>query len=313
MGSRRWIATVIVVLTMVLAGCNGHAAGRLTMTPVDDAALADRASSELDATDPFETMEAGIIREAIEAGSTTRNASRSFVHADRPFQYDGAYYNVSYEVIGQVPGYAGGVRIDYNTSAAAGTAIAFADLPAVDQRRLAPLFEDQYRDDGEGFDIGIPVSYTEAEADESVLVPDQEYDVVVYEGESYRIGTDDVRQRSLDTYRYEATKLADSDRELATLITDRYAFTLSGLSSDERDVVDSALDDTYRAESSDDEAFAGVVDQFRAHEAVRADSYSGEWIVVYDGQRYWGDLDYGGFVTDTGPSVTRPSVTPPPE
>jgi len=312
MACRLRVATALVAVLVALAGCGSYA-GSLSMESVDDATLADRASYDLDDDDPFETMEARIVRAVIENGSTTRNASREFVRSGRAYRYEGAYYNVSFEAVGTVPGYAGGLRIDYNTTGFDGEAVAYEDLPAVDRRALEPLLAGPREDRDDGFDLGAPVAYTGREANRSVLVPDQRYDAVVYEDETYRIATDDVERRPLETVRYEATRVADDDEAYAADLTDRYAFALSGLSAAERDVVESATDGTYTAESTDDEAFGGVVETFRAHESVSGGDGSGDWLVRYDGQLYWAELDYGGFVTESGPPVTRPSVTPPPE
>ncbi|MFB6141408.1 MAG: hypothetical protein ABEJ26_13355 [Halosimplex sp.] len=312
MDGRLAVATLLVAAGAALAGC-GSDAGSLSMTAVDDATLAERASYDLGGEDPFETMEARIVRAAIANGSTTRNASREFVRGGRAYRYGGAYYDVSVHVVGTVSGYGGGVRIDYNTTDFDGEAVAYGDLPAVDRRALEPLFSGPREDRDEGFDLGVPVAYTDEEANRSMLVPDQRYDAVVYEGETYRITADGVERQRLRTIRYEATRLADSAQSFATHLTDRYAFTLSGLSDGERDVVESATGGTYTAESADDEGFADVVERFRSHDAVTEDSGAGDWIVRYDGQLYWAELEYGGFVTASGPVVTRPSATPPPE
>ncbi|ELZ25477.1 hypothetical protein C475_10614 [Halosimplex carlsbadense 2-9-1] len=312
MDRRLAVATLLVALAAAAAGCGSYA-GSLSMTAVDDAGLAERASYDLGDDDPFETVEARIVRAAVENGSTTRNASREFVRAGRAYRYDGAYYNVSYEVVGTVPGYGGGIRIDYNTTDFGGEAVAYEDLPAVDRRALEPLFAGPREDREEGFDFGFPVAYTQREAGRSVLVPGQRYGAVVYEGETYRIATDGVERDSLRTFRYEATRVADSATAFAADLTDRYAFSLSGLSDAEREVVESATGGSYTAESVDDEGFAGVVERFRAQEAVRDEGGNGDWLVRYDGGLYWAELDYGGFLTDRGPPVTRPSATPPPE
>jgi len=310
MARRLLAAAALVAVLATLAGCGSYA-GSLSMAPVDDAGLAERASYDLDDGDPFEAMESRIVRAAVENGSTTDTASREFVRGGRAYRYDGAYYNVSHEVVGRVPGYAGGIRIDYNTTGVDGEAVAYEELPAVDRRALEPLLAGPREDRDGGFDLGVPVAYTEAEAERSVLVPDQRYDAVVYEGDPYRIATDDVQRRPLETIRYEATRVADGPGAFAAELTDRYAFTLSGLSDAERDVVESAAGGSYTAESVDDEGFAGVVERVRAHEAVREEGGNGDWIVRYDGQLYWAQLDYGGFVTEGGPPVTRPSATPP--
>jgi hypothetical protein len=43
---------------------------------------------------------------------------------------------------------------------------------------------------------------------------------------------------------------------------------------------------------------------------VTGDEYGGSYLVRYDGQRYWAEIDYGQFVSDEEETITPPSVTP---
>jgi hypothetical protein len=316
MRPRHLLAVALVVLLPALAGCSP--AGSLSMDPVDDAELADHASvpapgegSRERPPDAGLNREATMIQEAIVNGSATISARRPPVDQDRPFRSDGRFYELSQESVGSERGYQVGIEIDYNTSTVAGTVVDYDDLPAIDRRAMRPLLDRPRRARQDGFDFGLGATYNESEAAGSVLAPDQQYEGVRYDGEVYRIGVD-ADEVTLTVYRYTATLVADSPESFASQLRERYAFELTGLSDDERAIVEEARNDSYYAEDEDDEAFDALVDRFRDHPPVRSDEYGGSWIVRDGGQLYWAQLDYGAFVDDDQ-SVTPPSVTPPPD
>jgi hypothetical protein len=162
-----------------------------------------------------------------------------------------------------------------------------------------------------GYDFGVGVVYTEREAESSVLVTDQQYDAVRYRGETYPIRVEEPERVELDDYRYEATVVAESADAYGSVLREEYAFTLSGLSDAEQSVIDEASNGTYYAGSSDEQGFASLVERFRSRRAVESDEFGGSWVVRYDGELYWAEMDYGAFITDDDPA-TRPEETPPP-
>lgn len=310
MRRRTVLALALVALLAGLGGCSAE--GSLSMQPVDDAGLAEAASEPLPSDGP-PGADRDVARRAVENGTATAVGDRPPVDVTLPYRHDGRFYALDYGENGTEPGYDVGIRIDYNASSVDGTVVDYRDLPAVDREVLSFLVS---RDrPGEerlepGYDVGVGATYTEADAESSVLVPTQAYDAVRYEGEVYPIGVESERE-TLTVYRYEATVVAESAAAYAAQLRDRYAFELSGLSDAERDIVEGALNDTYYIEDSDDEAFASLVDRFRSHEPVAEDDIYGRYVVRYEGQLYWAELDYGSYVTDTEPTVTRPSATPP--
>jgi len=283
------------------------------MRPVDDVDLADEASRTLpENDDPRPGFDSNVARRAVENGSATTVAPSPPVEPGLPFRHDGRFYNVSYTVTGTTPGYSTGIEIDYNASSVEGSVVAYEDLPAVDRERLEWLVTNPRKVHRPGYDLGVGVTYTESQAESSVLVTEQEYDAISYEGETYPIRVENPERVELDNYRYEATVAAESAEDYGSFLREEYAFTLSGLSDAERSVVDEAANGTYYAGSSDEQGFASLVERFRSRRAVTSDEYGGSWVVRYDGQLYWTEMDYGAFVTDDD-QVTRPEETPPPE
>jgi hypothetical protein len=186
----------------------------------------------------------------------------------------------------------------------------YEDLPAVDRRRLAPLMDTTREGRDPGYDIGVGVTYSETEVDSSVLVPDQRYDAVRYQGETFPIDVEGPERVELKRYRYDATPVADSPEAYGSSLREEYAVPLSGLSEAERGVVEESINSTYYADSTDDEGFGSLVERFQSRRAVRSDEFGGSWVVRYDGRVYWVEMDYGAFVTDDDP-VTELEETPP--
>ncbi len=160
-------------------------------------------------------------------------------------------------------------------------AIAFEDLPEVDRQRLARILEENPPDNA-GYDVGVDYGTAEEVGTALVFVPEQRYDVLVYEGERYRVAVESETVEQ-GRYRYEVTELAASTDAFADQVRDRYLFVLEGLSENERAVVEEAIDDAYLEE---DDAFRSVVEKIRDHDAIELDDFYGTWLVAYDGTEY---------------------------
>lgn len=300
---RTLLSAGALLLLVLLAGCS--AAGSASLDPVDDAELAERASRSLGpASDPADDAEARMLRTAFENGSATMEARRPPVPEGLPFEHRGAYYDLSWTVVDRRTATGASLEVDYNASDPAGPRIAYGDLPAADRRALSALLPPRADRRVEGYDRGVGVTYNDSEAAASVLVPEQRYDVVVFEGEAYPVRVASTREVEVMTYRYEATRVANGSAAYARALKDEYLFTLRGLSDADREVVEAAVEDDYYADSDDDAAFASVLERFRAHPAVEEDEYSGSWLVRYEGEVYWAQLRYDGFpeLSDPGAS-----------
>lgn len=294
---RRHLLVVAALFALVLlAGCS--AAGSISMDPVSNDELTEQASRNISATDVEPDAESRMILSAVRNGSATLESRYPPVEAGLPFAYHGAYYNLSWTVTEQRHATAVNLEIDYNASNVSGDRIAYADLPAPDQRAVDSLLPPRDDRQTDGYDFGVGVTYTDAESEQSVLVPTQQYDAVVYEGEVYPIRVSDSREVTLNTYRYTSTLVANDSEAYAQQLKDEYLFTLSNLSEAERNVVSSAIEDRYYAESDEDSAFRAVLERFHAHDAVQRDETYGSWIVRYDDTVYWADLSYGQFTDE---------------
>lgn len=294
MERRRALAIGGLLVLVLLAGC--EAAGSLDMQrPADDAELAAQASRSATLTAEGPIHDRSLVQRAIENGSASAQGRSPPVEHGLPFEHRGRYYNVSWTVVDSEPGTAVDVAIDYNGSAPDGATVAYEELPARDREALDRLLPPRTDRLTEGNDFGVHVTYNRTERNRSVLLAG-EYDAVDYEGETYPVDVRRTREVTVETYRYTASVVANSSEEYASQLREEYLFTLSGLSDEERAVVEEAIDDgSYYAEDTDDEAFRSVLETFRRHEAVQENEYEGTWLVRYDGEVYVAELSYGEF------------------
>lgn len=298
-----------LLLLVVLAGCS--AAGSITMEPVTDAEVAERASRGIDPAGAAEDdPEARTIRSAIENGSGTIEAQSPPVRDGRPFEYLGTYYDLSWEVVEERTATSVSFVVDYNATDPGGRRIAYEDLPAADRRALSSLIPPEERHGDEDVSMGAVSTYNDSAVESSVLVPEPRYDVVVSEGEAYPVRLDGTREVTVNTYRYTAEVVANSSEEYARDLKEEYLFTLSGLSEQERSLVETAIEDGYYAEDREDETFRSVVQRFTRHEAIEPGDTYGDWLVRYDGETYWAHLEYGGIAMSDSSAMSGSGTEP---
>jgi len=277
MRRRQFIASAALV-AVPLAGC-AHPSVVLDMQDATDDDIADEVSLH-----PDPDAEAyRVVADAVANGSTTRRGRYELFDRTSTVRLDDRFYEMNETRVsrGEVTVYE--VLIDFDPAETTPNLgeIAYPDLPAVDRHRLGRILEES-PPEGEGYDIGASYGSAEEVGNDSVFVPEQEYDILRYEGERYRVGVDS-RMATETTYRYTATAVASSVEAFADRVRERYLFTLTGLSSAERDVVEDAIDGGY---FEDSEAFRSVVDRIRNHEGIDVEEFYGTWLLEYDGTAY---------------------------
>lgn len=304
----RLVLTTVGLLALVaLAGCS--APGSVGLTPVDDGALADEASRSIDGPRAqVDDETARVVREAVVEGAANATGrgqvppvdERGGSDGEYPYEYRGAFYELSGTVVDQETVHRVEIRADYNASdadlEAAGEPVRLAALPQADRRALDGVVPPRTDRQVDGYELGASATYTDAELAASDLVragarrPTER--VLVHDGERYLLEVSAPEETIRYTYRYTAEEVAPNEPAYAASLRERYLFELDGLSEPEREVVSTARNGTYYADGGDDEAFASVVDRFRSHDAFHRDEYSGEWIVRWNGQVYWASLRY---------------------
>lgn len=277
------VALALLVL-LVLAGCS--APGSVSLDRVDDAGVTDRVTRDLPAAD--EDRVGAPLHAAVENGSgTVPDARRVPFDTDRPVVHDGAVYDLNYTVVDErsVPRFR--VGVDYDPETVPAETVAFESLSPPDREALSGLVTpgDGPRNDGPDA-YGVAV-YEEPSA--SALVGTET--AVSYRGETYLVTVDRDGSATFRDYRYTATRVGSVESYGASL-RESHEFTLGSLPADQESVLQEAQNGSYYADGSDDEAFAGLLERFRAHEAVREDEYVGEWILRWRGETYWAKLRY---------------------
>lgn len=254
-----------LLAVVALAGCGGPA-GEFTMADLTDAELADRASID---TESLSDDPRALAVETVENGSATRTGSNPPFEPSLPVSYEGKYYNISYTVADETRATRYSIELT-RVDGDVGGGVAFADLPQVDRDALDGLLAGPLRDT-ESESAGVAAVYTDAEAADSRLVPDPEVEFVVHEGTRYRVAVTDSRDTTVTTYRFEATELAVDDAAFADYLRERYLFTLTDLSDEEREIVEQAAGSEYQETDEASEAFRSLARRLQSHRGITED------------------------------------------
>lgn len=276
---RRTVLASGTALLAALAGC-AHPDTVLDM----EAATASDIVDEVTVTVSPDSDDAALVSEAVDDGSATANDTSPALDPEEPILFEGRVYDVSVTEGGSREATRHEIAIDYNPGEVTPEhgEIAYEDLPEADRDALGELVPPrERRPEGDGFDMGVHYTYDETEAERSVLVPDQRYDVVTYEGERFRIQVTTQRVEETE-YRYEVTEVADVET-YADRVREQYLFPLSGLSEAEREVVEEAIDSNHFGDS---DAFRSVVDRLQEHPGLNVHDFDGTWLAEYEGVEY---------------------------
>lgn len=282
-----------------LAGCASLLDGRgasLSMAAVDAAAIAKRATMELD------PREQEIFRDALENGATTvtyDNPPFAPLRTLNPVEHEGRYYAIAYTVTETRDALGVTVEIDYDPRNTDGPTVAYGDLPRRDRALLDSLVLPEPKRRIDGRDMGTVDVYRLDEVPGSVLTPESRFDYVTHEGETYRIWVDTYPATIAD-YRYTVHEVARDRAAFVRRTRDRYQFRLGDLPPAERDIVETATGrgGYVRGRAPDERAaYRSLSERFQAHEAVVGSSTDpdiayGEYLVRYDGTTYWAAMEF---------------------
>jgi hypothetical protein len=279
MKRRQFLATGTALLSVTLAGC-GHPSVVLDMDDASAADIADEVSMMPDSG----TEEYAIIQSALENGSATRTGSYELFDRTNVVRVNDSFYEVSETRLKESEVTVYEVLVDLNpeNTAADRGEIAFGDLPETDRQRLEPVLSDEDPPEQERYNVGVDYGSEEELEGESVFVPERKYDILVHDGNRYRIAVNS-RTAAEAEYRYEVTEVESGVEAYAQQVRDRYQFALTGLSAEERQVVEEAVDGGYFEET---DAFRSVVDRIREHEGIREEDFYGTWLIEYEGVDY---------------------------
>lgn len=318
MRRRALLATTAASLPVIIAGCTGPGGvsgndaaaevptGRLKLTTIADEKLPRKV---LYTVRPAEGNDekAQLFDRILDGGAATQ-AIRPPLPEQRHIAYQDGVYELSHEVTEETPATRYSVKVDIVTGTVTeAEAIQFADLPTVDQDKFAA----HGLADGEPVGIGTTFLYTDAEREQSVLVPESKYSYITWEdGTEATWVVDDASDTTLNTYRYTAEQVATA-AEYGQQMRERFTFELSGLPDAQREIVETAITDERYIVGPDEtppDAFVALVDRFRGHEQAHGldedgeDDLSGRYLVRYQEDVYLTTLliQREAFTTTTG-------------
>jgi len=306
MRRRALLATAAASLPALIAGCTGPGglggSNAATEAPTARLELETLADANLP-TKVLYTVRPGegddsktqLFDRIIDSGATTK-ATRPPFPEQRHIAYQDGVYELSYEVIEETPATRYSVKVDIVTdSVIEAEAIQFADLPEVDQEAFAA----HGLDDGDPVGIGTTFLYTDAEREQSVLVPESEYSYITWDdGAEAEWVVDDAYDTTLNTYRYTADQVATT-AEYGQQMRERFTFELTGLPDAQREIVETAITDGPYVVGPDEtpsDALVALANRFRGHEQAHGldedgeGDLSGTYLVQYQGDVYWTTL-----------------------
>lgn len=296
---RRLLAGLASGAAVGLSGCAAFSPG-IPRGPVIELSLNMRRTDaagvawELVYTDYGEHR--SLVSEAVRENESTVESVHPPLSSGTVLIYDEVVYEVTFEVVDSRPATTYSLVFDdveWTGVSGDGPSIRFPQLPRVDREKLAA------RGLGEpptSFGVVAPSLYTESEAQSSVLVPEPEYRIVEWEDERGRFRIVNQSPSPIETLRYTADEVASSPAAYGQRFIDDHAFQLTGLSEEERRIVENAFYGRRAYTVADDEsipdAVRSLVARFRPHESLRqsGDDVSGTYLVWYDGSLYWTQL-----------------------
>ena len=281
---RRALLLGLTVALLALAGCSASAS--LSLDPAPDAStIADHAADQLHDLD---AGQARLVREAVRGNAPTADGQYPPFESHRPIEFNGSFYNVSWSIVETRTVEEFVIDIEADPTNTSGSRIAYQDLPAVDRQTLPDL--NSPLSSGQKY-VNPAAIYNATERDRSVLVPSPEYRLITVEDRLIRVSSVEVRDETVNTYRYAVAEVAPSEDAFARQLRSEHLFTLSNLSSAEQDIVDSAIEDTQYADSDSEDGWAALTKRFNSQAPVYSSSdTNGEYLVRYDGTVYWAEF-----------------------
>ncbi|MFB6118035.1 hypothetical protein [Halosegnis sp.] len=314
MNRRQFLATGTTAALATVGGCTGCAttpSAAISMTAVTDAEIARRVTHRLEADPDNERYQ--LVGEIVETDNTIIEATEQRLPTDGPLVYEGTVYELSVRVLETTPARSFSFTLDpvEGTVTDAAT-VRFDALPAVDRAK--------FREHGLATDpflgIGSAFVYPESEIATSALVPEPVASIIVWDADTRgRFTVDGSRSLPIYTYCYTAEVVRESAAAYGRDVRRENVFRLTGLSTAEQELVSKAIAGdagyTVPAGEQPSEAFRSLAARFRPHDDVEqvweqaapddaVGTAAGTYLVRYDGDVYWTDLQTPVTATETG-------------
>lgn len=201
---------------------------------------------------------------------------------------DAAYYRLAVEAGEHVEttGYRYEVTFgdDVATPTADDRVIDFADLPPADRDAFLGAFGRKVSAirSASGARFSVVFAHVDgATRERSAFVPPVDTTYVRWQGKTLRVTFAEERPVTVVTYRVTAERVARSTAAFVDGVLDRRGVVLDGLSAEQRDIVESAVDGGYDACEPYSDAFADLLDRLSTGEHGFASfvRYEGRWYI----------------------------------
>lgn len=271
---------------MGVAGCVAHPDSVLVFEEVNDRELADRATHNAENVER-EIDELNVAAELFENGTYTWTGRWEPINTKLPYVYEGEYYTVDVETSTAPPDVMYDIEAEYVGDEQVEGETEYEQLPEADREALSFLNSAEITE--EGYNDTVEHLYEAGADEESTIVSGTT--VVVVGERRFSVEAGESNDIERQEFSYTSQKIASSRDEFVSWLNDEYRFELSGLSDEERAIVEEAIGEGYY-EGSSNEAFRSVVETFQEHDAVKPEEEGGYWLVEYEGTTYWVDLRY---------------------
>lgn len=308
---RQFLAAGTALTVATIAGCTGKQAhagvakeptASLKMQPITDTEIAKKVTYGEGLEEKERQHE--LVTVAIKDGSTTVKGTEPPFPENKPFVFDNAVYDLSYEIVESR--LATSFQITLNPVEGPvddSEAIQYENLPSVDKE----TFRKRGWEKIEFLGFGTSLLYLDEEIPNSVLVPEPKYSIIVWNSDTRgRFTVDDSYETELKTYQYSSTVVSNSAKKYGQRLRQNHVFELTDLSEEQQSILSEAIDSEHgyavpREETLSD-AMEKLVNQFRSQDEIDSvwandgddESVSGRYIVQSDDGVYWTRLHISG-------------------
>ncbi|WP_440988257.1 hypothetical protein [Haloarchaeobius baliensis] len=299
MQRRQFLAAAGGAVAVALAGCSRPPRVDLRLVALPESDIEERLVRPANELSPGAQT---VVRRAHEDGSyvrTSTDRNGPYIADGRVLRHDGRVVAVRTTRIGVERRTLETFDVTYtgrgdNTTVAVdddARVVDYGDLPQVDRAMFESADPGSLARDGSAMAAFVRHDYPD-DAD-SVFVPEQEYDAVRYDGHVFLVEYGGPRTVENGRFRYELEPLAPDVATYVERVVDEHVFTLaaSDLSEEQREMVDTAIEEGYGEERELSDGFADLIEHISAHEPVHR-SHANRWYVLrYDGTTYWTEVD----------------------
>ena len=306
MDRRRFLAAACGLLPATVAGCTGLGSSpagggavaesptaRLEMDAVSDGVIADTVTYHLDGEESPKKR-TRLMNRVVDGGATINRTSPP-LPTDTHNCFEDTVYTLSHTITETTPATTFSVKIDIlETEVPPERTVRFVDLPAVDRE----TFAQNGLADGDVVGIGTTFLYTDKEVTQSLLVPESQYDAIVWDnGNNAEWVVDDSYDTPIHSYEYTAEVVAPA-AEYGRQVREQVAFPLEEVTDRQRDIIQTARKDPEDSfdgyivgpDEQPPQAFVALAKQFQPQSQIHqlgqdpTDDLDGQYLVQYDGE-----------------------------